>query len=307
MQNDPFIYISYNQTRYLSFERLRGTRPHRHSFYKVIIVISGSGDFSHGGQNYPLQSGDLLIANPDTYHEIKSSKGDALKLYVLCFFCTLQSDESNAQRQAQLDQTQLREFQHHHLNHLPGQAHLVPLFEHAMMLMRQQPEYPNNRFYHEATLLLISQIMAALACSIPSSKADYSEQLHRARVVATIENKLDKVLRIGGLAKACGMSERNLRRRWSSWSTRSLTDEILYRRIERACQLLLLPDMSIAEAGCQVGIHSAAQFSRLFKKVKKLSPGAYRRLHLSKHPESLPLSAPFATEFLESTAQADND
>ena len=64
------------------------------------------------------------------------------------------------------------------------------------------------------------------------------------------------------------MSERTLRRRWKNAGGPSLTDAINHRRVARASHLLLLPDISIAEAGYQVGIESPAQFSRLFRNVK---------------------------------------
>lgn len=298
MESRPFNHVSYNQTRYLAFINVTSHRMHRHSFYEACIVKSGTGEFEHEGEIHHLQRGDLFLADPDTFHEIRPSAAADLVLYFLCFFITRHADESRATRQLQLDQGHLHSFLTQHLHHLPEQSHLVPLFEHTMKLMRQKPEYPNNRFYHEATLLLISQVITALGNNITSSRAEYSEQLHHARVVDLIEQKLNQPLRITELAKECGMSERNLRRKWQNWSTRSLLEEINYRRIERACQLLLLPDISVADAGYQVGVRDPAQFSRLFKKIKKCSPGAYRRLHLGNIPGPEPVHQPFQTEFL---------
>jgi len=168
-----------------------------------------------------------------------------------------------------------------------------------MKLMRQDSEYPKNRFYHEASLLLISQILAALTNMASSSEAEYSDRLHINRIVEFIEQRLHQPLRIAELARACSMSERTLRRKWNNWSTRTLSDEINHRRIERACQLLLLRDISIADVGFQVGIHDPAQFSRLFKKFKECPPGLYRRRHLDNIPGVLSEHKPFQTEYLE--------
>ena len=154
-------------------------------------------------------------------------------------------------------------------------------------------------FYHEASLLLISQIFAALTDMTSSSEEEYSEHLHRNKIVEFIEHRLHQPLRIAELAQACGMSERNLRRKWKNWSARTLTDGINRRRVERACQLLLLPDISVADVGYQVGIRDPAQFSRLFKKRKKRSPGSYRRQYLQKIPGVVSGQRPFRTEFLD--------
>ena len=78
-----------------------------------------------------------------------------------------------------------------------------------------------------------------------------------------------------------------------------LTDEINRRRIARAGHLLLLPDISIAEVGYQVGIQSPAQFSRIFKTVNGLTPRAYRRKYLGRAPGTVPGTPPFKTEFVD--------
>ena len=226
-----------------------------------------------------------------------------LKLYFLCFYFTEHSAQSPVHRQRHLNQRHLANFLLNHHVHLPSQSHLVPLFEHAMKLARQDNDYPINRFYHEASLLLISQILAALTDVVFSSKMEYSEYLHRNKIVEFIEQNLHKPLRIADLATACGMSERNLRRKWKNWSTCSLSDEINRRRIERACQLLLLPDISIADVGHQVGIYDPAQFSRLFKKIKKNPPGTFRRQYLNNLEGLQAGQRPFQTDYLEETSK----
>jgi AraC-like DNA-binding protein len=78
-----------------------------------------------------------------------------------------------------------------------------------------------------------------------------------------------------------------------------LTEEIAHRRVERAGHLLLLPDISVAEAGYQVGIDSPAQFSRIFKSVKQFTPTEYRQKYLGRGPSTLSAAGPFRTEFLD--------
>jgi len=148
-------------------------------------------------------------------------------------------------------------------------------------------------------MLLINQIIAALTDMTISSNKMYSEYLHRKKIVEFIEQHLHRPLRITDLAQACGMSERNLRRKWKNWSRRTLSDEINHRRMQRACQLLLVPDISIAEVGYQVGIDDPAQFSRQFKKVKNIPPSLYRRQFLEHKPGFQSRQRPFQTDYLE--------
>jgi AraC-like DNA-binding protein len=94
------------------------------------------------------------------------------------------------------------------------------------------------------------------------------------------------------------MSERTLRRKWKKSSGLSLTEEINHRRIVRAGHLLLLPDISVAEVGYQVGVESPAQFSRTFRRVKGLTPKDYRRKYLERLPGQSSGGPRFRTEFL---------
>ncbi|HEV7714842.1 MAG TPA: helix-turn-helix transcriptional regulator, partial [Steroidobacteraceae bacterium] len=119
------------------------------------------------------------------------------------------------------------------------------------------------------------------------------------RVLQTIEQRLHRPLRVATLARECGMSERTLRRKWKSWGRPSLSDEINQRRIDRASQLLLLPDISVAEVGHQIGIESPAQFSRIFRAAKRLTPSAYRQKYGGTLRGMASGPPPLRTEFLD--------
>jgi AraC-like DNA-binding protein len=183
--------------------------------------------------------------------------------------------------------------------HLPGQSHLIPLFEHAMKLSRNDVDQMQSPFYGDAATLLLNQVIAALTESARLSAEDHGDNQLTNRVAEAIEKRLHQPLRIATLARDCGMSERTLRRKWKNSKGSSLTEEINHRRIVRASHLLLLPDMSIAEVGYQVGIESPAQFSRMFRGVKGLTPKDYRGKFLGRLPELSSGGPPFGTEFLD--------
>jgi AraC-like DNA-binding protein/quercetin dioxygenase-like cupin family protein len=299
MNQLPRHRVTVSLTRHVSFERVARNRIHRHSFFEPCIVISGSGDFEHGSRVYSLREGDLFMADPDVYHEIRSLKTTDLKLYFLAFNITQSSRAAVSDERTGLDRQALAEFMRDHSAYLPGQSHLISLFEHAMHLSRRAGKRSDGRFHRAASLLLLDEIIAALSGSSRLSQEDQSDHQLANRIVAAIENGLHRPLRIASLARECGMSERSLRRRWKGWGRRMLTDEISHRRVERASHLLLLPDISVAEAGYQVGIESAAQFSRIFKSVKRLTPTEYRQKYLGRVPGTLSAAGPFRTEFLD--------
>lgn len=299
MRHIPSHRVSISLTRHVSFERVTRNRIHRHSFFEPCIVISGGGEFEHGDRVYALREGDLFIADPGVYHEIRSLKTTDLQLYFLAFNVARSSAAPASEDYAGLNQRTLADFMRGHSAHLGGQSHLTSLFMHAMQLSRRDGEGGGGCFHRAASLLLLNEITAALTDSSRLPEEEQSDHQLANRIVAAIERGLHRPIRIASLARDCGMSERSLRRKWKSWNRPSLTDEIAQRRIERAGHLLLLPDISVAEAGYQVGIESPARFSRIFRQVKRLTPTEYRRRYLGRVPSTLSAAAPFRTEFLD--------
>jgi AraC-like DNA-binding protein len=297
MEKQLHYRVIYSQSRYLSFAKVSRNRIHRHSFYEPCIVISGSGELEHDNDIYSLHKGDLFIANPSVYHEIRSIKSKDLQLYFFPF--TLLQDVK------QIDQASYGQdnkipvnFLLHHRVHLSRQFQLIPLFEHVMTLKGMRIDESHAQIYHDASLLLLKQIMTVLADAALLSEQTYSDHIKLGKILNFIEQHLDRPFRLTELAAACGMSERTLRRKWKDWSRHTLMDEINQRRMERAAHLLLLPDISIAEVGYQIGIEDPAQFSRLFKKIRKCTPKAFRQRYQDAIPSTLPGHLPLRTEFL---------
>jgi AraC-like DNA-binding protein len=295
----PLYHAALSATRYVSFEQVTRNRVHRHSFFEPCIVLSGTGEFEHGSAVFSLREGDLFIANPGVYHEIRSLRTTDLGLYFLAFSIARASRTSRSGAQLGLRQETIAEFMRCHSVYLPGQSHLVSLFEHAMKLSRSDVGQGQSPFYGDAAILLLNQVVSALTESARLSAEDHGHHQLTNRVAEAIENRLHQPLRIATLARDCGMSERTLRRKWKNSSGSSLTFEINHRRIVRASHLLLLPDISVAEAGYQVGIESPAQFSRMFRGVKGLTPQDYRRKYLGRLPELSSGGPPSGTEFLD--------
>ena len=298
MSRPAFSRVVYSQTRYVSFESVERNRVHRHSYFEPCIVISGNGEFEHGSDVFPLTAGDLFVAERGTFHEIRSVESHDLRLYFLAF--NILASHGVADDQPIPDQACIAAFLANHRTHLPEQSHLVPLFEHISRLVRRNAGYADDPNFHDASRLLLRQVMTSLSRSALLPDEVYHEQLRRRRIEAFIESRLHLPVRVSDIASACAVSERTLRRLWANWSTRSLVQELRHRRVERATQLLTLPDMTIADVGYQVGIPSPAQFSRQFKQIVGMTPMAYRKKVLSGLGPDLSGGQPHMTEFFDS-------
>ena len=296
MERSPVYRAVYSQTRYVSFDSVVRNRFHRHSYFEPCIVVSGNGEFEHDSTVYPLVAGDLFIADRGVYHEIRSVESKDLRLYFLAFNIL----GGQGGEQSVPDQACISGFLGGHRTHLSGQGHLVPLFDHVARLVRRDPGYADDQNFHDASRLLLRQVMTLLARSALLTDEAYNDQLRRRRIEEFIESRLHLPIRVPDIAAAYAVSERTLRRLWSKWSSRSLAQELRHRRIERAAQLLTLPDMTIADVGYQVGINSPAQFSRQFREVVGMPPATYRKKVLAGLGPDLSGGQGDMTEYLES-------
>ncbi|MDJ0917130.1 MAG: AraC family transcriptional regulator [Woeseiaceae bacterium] len=285
--------------RRVSFDTVARNRIHRHSYFEPCIVISGAGDFEHGAERYALGPGDLFLADPGVYHEIRSLKSRDLKLYFVSFQIAIRRSKDRDRSAALTPQSLITSFLARHRTHLTNQSDVIPLFEYLYEIATGDDAFEQSANYRDASLLLIRHVMSALTSSASLSAGDYSDRQQKSRVQRAIEARLHESFRIEELARACGMSERTLRRRWRSWSSRSLSDEINHRRIERACQLLMLPDLAIGEIGYQVGVSSPARFSRLFRDLKGLSAREYRQQVMRETAHAMSGSNQRMTEYLD--------
>ncbi|MEM1153682.1 MAG: AraC family transcriptional regulator [Pseudomonadota bacterium] len=297
MSKRTFFRVSFSRSRQISFAKSYRNQLHRHSFFEPCIVVSGHGEFEHNGSVHALEPADLFLADPDAVHEIRSLDSRDLCIYFFGFYVTQHPLGKRVSAQAQLMQAAMADFLHEHVQHLPGQWHLIPLFEHALRLARDKQQPLESPFYRDASLLLVNQILVALAGFRESVVDDQHLRLRRC-AVEHMEERLHERLRVASIADACGLSERHLRRKWKAWTGRTIVEEINIRRIDRACELLLVPDLSITEIAFQVGIRDAAQFSRLFRRFRHETPGAFRRQYLLGNQAIGESNRPFRTDFV---------
>src|ERR1700730_8307190 len=105
----PLYHAALSATRYVSFEQVTRNRFHRTSLFEPCIVLSGTGEFEHGSAVFSLREGDLFIANPGVYHEIRSLRTTDLGLYFLAFSIARASRTSRSGEQPRLRQGTIAE------------------------------------------------------------------------------------------------------------------------------------------------------------------------------------------------------
>lgn len=102
-----------------------------------------------------------------------------------------------------------------------------------------------------------------------------------AQVVAHIHTHYGENLDVKRLAKLAGVSQSQFERRFNRIFGSTPYEYLLRVRIAAARTLLETTDRTIADIACETGFYDHSHFTRTFKRIIGVSPGHYRKSHLS--------------------------
>jgi AraC family transcriptional regulator len=96
------------------------------------------------------------------------------------------------------------------------------------------------------------------------------------RVLDYINDRLERNLSLSELADLVGLNPDYFSRAFKQTTHFSPYRYVLLRRIERACGLLRDPGISISEITARCGFASQSSFTTAFRRIKGITPSAYR-------------------------------
>ena len=98
------------------------------------------------------------------------------------------------------------------------------------------------------------------------------------RVASFIDSNLASTIRIRDLAAVTRLSASYFSRAFRSVIGEPPYAYVMRRRVERAQEIMLRTDMPLSQIALDCGLADQAHFTRLFRRVVGVSPGAWRRL-----------------------------
>jgi len=148
------------------------------------------------------------------------------------------------------------------------------LFEEVLGLVEQG--------YTAENLLGASHALAHLLVVLirEHRKASYDQPGTRQRITMAMDymrQHLDQPLSLEQLAAMTHLSRSRLAELFKQQAGYAPIDYFIRLRMQRACQLLDLTQMSIKAIAAAVGYEDPLYFSRVFRKVNQRSPGQYRK------------------------------
>ncbi|MGF9696911.1 helix-turn-helix domain-containing protein [Paenibacillus sp. MABNR03] len=114
-----------------------------------------------------------------------------------------------------------------------------------------------------------------------NGKSSDGQFMHLAAAISYIEDHFLEQITLEEIASQCNISIRHLNRIFKSFYQTSPMAYLKRLRLERACQLLRLTDLSITQVSYQSGFNDSNYFARQFRQTYKMSPKLFRQSELT--------------------------
>lgn len=257
-----------------SFREKRTNSPHSHpDGFETCLVLEGRGEYLHGGEKLPLGPGDLFLANPNVVHEISSHKtGDLL----LAFFVFYAQKADFEERQPGKAGMLIERFLSGHSVLASGCEDLA---DYAKLLTRRgrscSPELGVDTLWRAFAFECLERLCAVKTAPEGGRRRELPP-LDKA--LEYMRENASRPIGAEDLAKAAGLSSRQLRRLVKSEMGCEMRDLIADARIQRSLHLLSMR-FSVSEVAKAIGESSQAQFCRLFKRRVGVTPKEYQMTH----------------------------
>lgn len=99
-------------------------------------------------------------------------------------------------------------------------------------------------------------------------------------VLKHIEQNYSSNITLNSLANIAGMNPNYFCRVFQSITKQTPMDYVIYYRVEQAAMMLATTSLSITDIAMASGFNDHSYFTKIFKRIKNVTPRAYRKSHL---------------------------
>jgi AraC family transcriptional regulator, L-rhamnose operon regulatory protein RhaS len=258
--------------------------PHDHEYHEICLVLSGSAVHQTDDGKRDLGPGSLFIIPPGDVHAITGvTELDLINTYYLSEWLSLDLPALWAEPGAVtlfLNVSDVRFSRRHACQiDLDDFADLCADFA---ALEREWDRETPSALILRALFLKIAAGVARQWCQHDSNvlamefHPEVWAEIRRIEIAVTSGHGLEL-----GRTPGRGLSKNYLSNLFRRQIGMSRSDYFQHRRVQKACELLLLPDRTITEVAADLGYSDAPHFCRLFKRHRGMSPRGYRARYLA--------------------------
>lgn len=253
------LAIAVYNTGMQQCERGHSWGPAVRDHFLIHYVISGKGSYECGGRTYSVGAGDLFLVYPN---EIVSYSADMEEPWQYCWV-----GFNGTEVQRMLDLTPFR--RDNLVLSLPDEE----LRRRLTDIYDARGNKPTDELNMIGRLyLFLGKLIDLQGCDRDETDvtSDYIEN-----ALKFIQYNYSHSIDISSIAASIGISRSHLYRVFIKHLGISPNDYLTQYRINRACSLLRNSKLTISNIANSVGYDDPLYFSRVFKKVKGVSPSIY--------------------------------
>lgn len=256
-------------------------RMHRHEYFEVLYLCSGSAICRVQERMLPFEEGDLAILGTTLYHSIDCRTSAPIRLVALLFDPNLVRCDGGSDGTEYLAPFLLQDSE---FPHVVAASAGVPsrVLELMLQVRSELPASSTRAWLAVRTYLKMLLMLLVNHYSSYTRRVEVFEQQQRAierlrPLFQYLGENCGSEIHVGDAARMCGMRESHFMNLFRQVTGSSFIKYLNQCRIRRAQVLLVKTDRSIADISLDVGFCDQSWFGAVFRSIIGISPAAYRR------------------------------
>lgn len=247
---------------------------HFHNYYEVGICNSGEGEMTLGEHEHHFFPGCISLI-PTTELHTTNTFGEKAAWEWMYF------DLHEILQELYPEDEILRENIRHMIQRegrlLTPDMHIekMTFLIRSIFAEMDNREYMYRDMVNHFLLLLLVEIIRKMQNQELPDKISYKIDIFPA--IDHIKHHYGSSIRIGDLARCCGMSESYFRKVFERYMNMKPLDYLNFVRIQKGCGLLRETELSVAEISERVGYESVSSFIRNFRQIIGCTPHKWKR------------------------------
>ncbi len=249
---------------------------HWHPEAELLRVYEGSFELHLNRQCYTLRAGDAAIVNPGTLH--RGIPRDCV--YGCAVFKTemLCPPGAAVGRYVKPIAAQTSTVKEYFTQSNEADACVVAGIDRLFDALSEKSAQHELSVYAALYALFATLYSAGAVQSTASSAAHGRQAAHLTRLLSWIDENYTHPITLASLAKVSGFNEKYLCRFFREQTSYTPIDYINRLRVEKAADDMLLRKLSVTEAAYANGFNDSAYFSKVFRKIKGVSPKCFKTI-----------------------------
>ena len=259
---------------------------HRHAFFELACVLSGTYENFIGAQHFSLKAGDILILAPEIKHAVCSCSDDAIMVNILIRAATFENNFMGILP----DNDLLRSFFVRTLYHSQSTPYLLfqtgtdPVISEGILQILEE-DTQSKRYKDTMLRSLISLLFINLLRThekdviVPGSGSPMLGE-NTIFILQYMQENYSTIT-LSHLARFFNYSERQMQRIITAATGKSFVANIRELRMGHAAEMLCSTNLSIGDIAEHLGFFDASNFRHHFKAYYHMTPQEYRAAHKS--------------------------